>query len=91
MDDAFEACLVGHFMARKQLVAFFGRSLNIRRKRFCYPSAILDDITAVFDGGTSNGDKNTLIFVHAGTNDVQTTRSEVLLEKHLRMINLYES
>ena len=78
-------------MVRGQLVEFCGRSSNSRRKRFCYPGARLDDVTAVCEEVTNEADQNTLFIVHAGTNDVQTTRSEELLEKYRRMINQYKS
>ena len=91
MEDDFETLLVGDSMVRGQLVEFCGRSSNSRRKRFCYPGAGLDDVTAVCDEVTTDADQNTLLIVHAGTNDVQTTRSEELLEKYRRMINRYKS
>ena len=91
MEDEFETRLVGDSMVRGQLVEFCGRSSNSRRKRFCYPGARLDDVTAVCEEVTNEADQNTLFIVHAGTNDVQTTRSEELLEKYRRMINQYKS
>jgi len=90
MEDEFETRLVGDSMVRGQLVEFCGRSSNSRRKRFCYPGARLDDITAACDDVTSEADQNTLFIIHAGTNDVETTRSEELLEKYRRMINQYK-
>ena len=91
VDDEFETRLVGDSMVRGQLVEFCGRSSNGRRKRFCYPGARLDDVTAVCDDVTSEADENTLLIVHAGTNDVQTTRSEELLEKYRNMIKRFKS
>ena len=91
MEDDFETRLVGDSMVRGQLVEFCGRSSNSRRKRYCYPGAKLDDITAVCDDVTSDADQNTLLIVHAGTNDVLATRSEELLEKYRRMINRFKS
>ena len=90
MEDDFETRLVGDSMLRGQLVEFCGRSSNSRRKRFCYPGARLDDITAVCEDVTSDADENTLFIIHAGTNYVQTTRSEELLEKYRRMIKQYK-
>ena len=91
MEDEFETRLVGDSMVRGQLVEFCGRSSNSRRKRFCYPGAKLDDITAACDDVTKDADRNTLLIVHAGTNDVQSTRSEELLEKYRRMIHRFKS
>ena len=91
MEDEFETRLVGDSMVRGQLVEFCGRSSNSRRKRFCYPGAKLDDITAACDDVTKDADRNTLLIVHAGTNDVQSTRSEELLEKYRRMIRRFKS
>ena len=91
LEDEFETRLVGDSMVRGQLVEFCGSSSNSRRKRFCYPGARLDDVTAACDDVTNDADHNTLLIVHAGTNDVQTTRSEELLEKYRRMINRYKS
>ena len=91
MEDEFETRLVGDSMVRGQLVEFCGRSSNSRRKRFCYPGAKLDDITAACDDVTKDANRNTLLIVHAGTNDVQSTRSEELLEKYRRMIRRFKS
>jgi len=90
MEDEFETRLVGDSMVRGQLVEFCGRSSNSRRKRFCYSGARLDDITAACEDVTSEADHNTLFIIHAGTNDVETTRSEELLEKYRRMIKQYK-
>jgi len=90
MEDEFETRLVGDSMVRGQLVEFCGRSSNSRRKRFCYSGARLDDITAACEDVTSEADNNTLFIIHAGTNDVETTRSEELLEKYRRMIKQYK-
>ena len=78
-------------MLRQQRVEFCGRSSNGRRKLFCYPGARLDDITAVCDDVTSDSESNTLYVLHAGTNDVCSTRSEELLEKFRRMIKQFKS
>ena len=77
-------------MVRDQLVEFCGRSSNGRRKRFCYPGARLDDITAICDDVTREADCNTLYVLHVGTNDVKSTRSEELLEKYRRLIQQYK-
>ncbi len=91
MKDDFGTRLVGDSMGHGQLVEICGRSSNSRRKHLCYPGAKLDDITAVFNDVTKHADQNTLLIVHPGTNDVQTTRSEELLAKYRRLMNRFES
>ena len=89
-EDEFETRLVGDSMIDPQLEEFCGRSPNGRRKRYCYKGATVDDMTAVCDTVTEKADENTVIMIHAGTNDVQSTRSEELLEKYKRMIKRYK-
>ena len=60
------------------------------RKRMCMPVGCLDNISAAFYEATSNSDHNTLLIIHAGTNDVMDTRSEELLEKYRQMIQRYK-
>ena len=91
IEDDFETRLVGDSMVRGQLVEFCGRSKNGRRRRYCYPGAGLNDITAVCDDVTKDADSNSLYIIHAGTNDVLRTRSEELLEKYRRMIQQYKT
>jgi len=91
IEDDFETRLIGDSMVRGQLVEFCGRSKNGRRRRYCYPGAGLNDITAVCNDVTQDTDRNTLYIIHAGTNDVLRTRSEELLEKYRRMIQQYKS
>ena len=91
VEDESETRLVGDSMVRQQRVEFCGRSSNGRRKLFCYPGAGLDDITAVCDDVTSDSASSTLYVLHAGTNDVGSTRSEELLEKYRRMIKQFKS
>jgi len=74
-------------MVRGKLVEYCGRSSSSRRKRFCFSGARLDDITAAFEDVTSDADHNVLFIIHAGTNDVKSTRSEELLEKYRLMIS----
>ena len=87
----FEPRLVGNSVIRGQLVEFCGRSKNGRRRRYCYPGANLDDITAVCDDVTKDAERNSLYIIHAGTNDVLRTRSEELLEKYRRLIQQYKT
>ena len=49
----------------------------------------LDDISAACDEATSNNDNNTVLIIHADTNDVMNTRSEELLENYRWMIQQY--
>ena len=89
-DDEFETRLVGDSMIKFQLREFCGRSATGRRIRYCYKGARVDDITAVCDTVTKKSDANTVIMIHVGTNDVESTRSEELLEKYRRMIKKYK-
>ena len=89
-EDEFETRLVGDSMIKGQLTEFCGRSRGGRRKRYCYSGATVDDMTAVRDFVTEKADENTVVMIHAGTNDVQWTRNEELLEKYRRMIRSYK-
>ena len=90
IEEDFETRLVGDSMIRGQLVEFCGRASNNKRKRFCFPGARLDDVTAACDDVTAGADNNTLYILHAGTNDVTSTRSEELLQKYRRMIQEFK-
>ena len=90
MEDEFETRLVGDSMIKGQLVEFCGRSANGRRKCYAYRGGTLDDMTTVSDTVTDKADSNTVVIIHAGTNDVQSSRSEELLAKYERMIKRYK-
>ena len=81
---------MGDSILRGQLIEFSGRAPN-NRKRYCIPGARLDDITDVSGEVTSDADDNTLFIIHAGTNDVSSTRPEELLEKYRKMIRQYRT
>ena len=85
MDVYEETRLVGDSIVRGQLEEFFGR-VPYRRQRYCFPGASLKDITASIDNVTKDASSNTLYAIHAGTNDVQHTRSEELMAKYKEMI-----
>ena len=89
-EDAHETRLIGDSMVRGQLTEFCGRARQSRR-RLCMPGGRLDDITDAFEEATSGTDNNTLFVIHAGTNDVVSTRSEELMEKYRRMIQQYKN
>ena len=89
-EDDHETRLIGDSIVRGQLQEFCGRA-TATRKRLCMPGGRLDDITASCDEATRGSDDNTLFIIHAGTNDVQNTRSEELLEKYKRMIQQYKT
>ena len=55
------------------------------------PGASLQDITAAIEDTTNDTTNNTLYVIHAGTNDVQRTRSEELMEKYREMIRKYKT
>ena len=56
----------------------------------CMPGSRLGDITAACDEATSMVDNNTVLIIHAGTNDVMNTRSEEGLDKYRKMIRWYK-
>ena len=89
-EDALETRLVGDSMVRSQLSEFAGRA-RASRKRLCMPGGRLDDITAACDEAASGAESNALFIIHAGTNDVEYTRSEELMEKYRRMIQRYKT
>ena len=55
------------------------------------PGASLGDITDAVEDMTKDATNNTLYVIHAGTNDVQRTRSEELLQKYREMIRRYKT
>lgn len=61
-----------------------------RRRRHCIPGGTLDDVTAACDDISHDANENTLFLLHVGTNDLQRTRSEALLEKYRTMIRKYK-
>ena len=89
-EDALETRLVGDSLVRTQLSEFVGRA-RASRRRFCMPGARLDDITAACDEAASGAEDNALFVIHAGTNDVEFTRSEELMEKYKRMIQRFKT
>ena len=89
-EDALETRLVGDSIVRTQLSEFCGRA-RASRKRLCMPGGRLDDITAACDEAASGAESNALFVIHAGTNDVEYTRSEELMEKYRRMIQRYKT
>ena len=89
-DDELETRLVGDSIVRGQISEFCGRARKTR-KRFCMPGGRLDDITAVCDEAVCGVEDNALFVLHAGTNDVLSTRSEELMEKYKRMIQRYKN
>ena len=89
-EDALETRLIGDSITRGQLSEFAGRA-RTSRKRLCMPGGRLDDITAACDEAASGAESNALFVIHAGTNDVEYTRSEELMEKYRRMIQRYKT
>ncbi|MPC53529.1 hypothetical protein E2C01_047424 [Portunus trituberculatus] len=72
-----ETRLVRDSIVRGQLSEFCGRASK-SRKHLCMPGGRLDEAAC--------GSKNSLFVIHAGTNDLENTRSEELMEKYKRMI-----
>lgn len=90
IDKSEKTKLIGDSIVRRQLLEFCGRVPNCR-KRYCIPEAGLEDITAAFEDATKDVTNDTHFVIHAGTNDVQRTKSEDLLNKYWEMIRRYKS
>ena len=89
-EEIHEARIIGDSIVRSQLEEFCGRA-RATRKRLCMPGGCLDDITAACQEATAESNNNTLFIVHAGTNGVQRTRSEELLEKYRKLIRTFKT
>ena len=88
-EDTEEIRLVGDSMCRPLLTEFCGRAPRSRR-RYCIPGGGVDDVIAAVDAVSSQAPANTTYVIHVGTNDVQRTRSEELLEKYRKMMRTYK-
>ena len=89
-DESSEVRIVGDSIVREQLSEFCGRAQKTR-KRFCMPGGRLDDITAACEEASRECNENTLFILHAGTNDIELTRSEELMEKYKEMIQCFKT
>ncbi len=79
---------IGDNIVRRQLANFCGRCERAK-KRFCIPGTKTEDIEATIDTVTDRAIKDTLFVTHAGTNDVQSTKTEDLLVKYRQVIRRY--
>lgn len=84
-DDSREIRLVGDSIVRGQLMEFCGRSPS-SRKRYCTPGARVGDIADSIDDFTAGASGDTGYILHVGTNNVQSTRSEELLERYRTLL-----
>ncbi|MFV0544471.1 MAG: GDSL-type esterase/lipase family protein, partial [Marinicella pacifica] len=84
-----EVRLVGDSMVRGQLSEFCARAPK-SRKRFCIPGGGVDDVIATVEEVANQAPSNTTYVIHVGTNDVQRTASEDLLNKYRRMIGKFK-
>ena len=89
VEEEDEVRLVGDSMVRGQLTEFCGRAPR-SRKRFCIPGGGVDDIVAAIDEVTMSAPTRTTYVIHVGSNDVQHTRSEDLMEKYRKMIQSFK-
>ena len=80
-EEDHEMRLINDSIVRELLHKFCGRA-RTTRKRLCMPGARLDNITAACEEVNSMSNLNTLLIIHAGTNDVINTRLEELLQKY---------
>ena len=74
---------------RGQLTEFCGRAPR-SRKRFCIPGGGVEDVIAAVDAVSSQAPENTTYLIHVGTNDLQRTKSEELLDKYRTMMRTYK-
>ena len=88
--EPHNAVLAGDSIVRQQNTEFAGRAPN-SRKVCCIPGAGIDDLVAARDEVTDGANNNTLFVLHVGTNDVQRTRSEELLQKYRDLIKEYKA
>ena len=89
-DEPENSYLVGDSIIRQQLTEFCGR-VKAKRRLFCLPGAGVDDVTDVLDQVAGEATAESLFVIHTGTNDVQKTRSEELLDKYRRLIQQYKT
>ena len=80
--------LIGDSLIRDQLDELCSRSKNYHHH--CFPRAKLNHIINSYENTTANSTENTLIIIHAGTNDIKETKSEALLAKYREMIRKYK-
>ncbi len=67
----------------------FVTQTELRRRLFYMPGGDTDDITSMVDS-FPNVTGESLLVIHASTNDVRETRSEELLVKHHKLIQHYK-
>ena len=89
-DEPGHTVVVGDSIVRRQVTEFCGRVPH-KRRLFCIPGASVDDVIAAVDQVSTDTADNTLFVLHAGTNDIRTTRSEELLNKYRRLIQQYKT
>ncbi len=51
-------------------------------KRYCIPGAKLQDLEEAADTVSDQADRGTLYVLHAGTNDVQSSRTKEILDNY---------
>ena len=88
-EEDHEMKLISDSIVREQLHELFDRTRTI--SKMFMPSCSLDNNTAGCVEATSMSDPNTLLIIHAGTNDVMDTRYKELQQKCKRMIQQYKS
>ena len=86
IDEPEDSVIIGDSLVRHLLDEFCGRAPKCR-KRYCYPGAKIENITAVIDEVTSQEKEDSVFIVHVGTNDIKTTRSEELMAKFKNLID----
>ena len=90
VEEPHDVRLIGDSIIRQQLVEFCGRAPT-HRKRFCIPGAYIDDVKAASDEVSDGANNDTLFVLHVGTNDIQQTRSEALLQKYREMMQHFKT
>ena len=88
-EEEEEVRLVGDSIIGGQLKEFCARAPN-SRKRYCIPGGGVDDVIAAIDKVADLAPPNTTYVIHVGTNDVEQTRSEELIEKYKRLIRTFK-
>ena len=89
-NDEDEVRLIGDSIVRGQRFEFAARSPTTR-SRFCIPGGGVQDVIDSVHKVTNHASATTTYVIHVGTNDVQKSKSEELLDKYRQMIRAFKA
>ena len=84
-----ETVLIGDSIVRRQEREFRGRNKE-RRRVLCFPGINVQRLCGEAEK-LQLKDKNSLVIVHVGTNDIRKTRSEALLDQYKNLIGVLKT